>query len=104
MSDRCHNVRDRGVMVHIPGCMGCAAAGHENCTCTVEAKVDRLGALEARVARLEGLMATKVPLGPMPGDRHPQKSWRCKNPRDPAKHECAWRSCGCACHSAKEQS
>ena len=56
---RCFTTRG----VHIPGCMGCAAMGHERCTCankptrieTLERRIDRLeGALETILALLEG--------------------------------------------------
>lgn len=56
MSDRCRNVMDRGVSVHIPGCMGCAASGHENCTCGSKRPpllIRRLEKLERRVKKLE---------------------------------------------------
>ena len=57
--DRCHNVRDPKTteLVHIPGCMGCAAMGHENCTCCSTKPplfIERLEKLERRVRRLEG--------------------------------------------------
>ncbi len=56
---RCRTIKG----VHIPGCMGCAAMGHDRCTCagkpttieTLERRIDRLeGALETILVRLEG--------------------------------------------------
>lgn len=60
--DKCHNVMDRGVRVHIPGCMGCAAFGHHGCTCRDAAPSigERVLRLERRVARLEKLVRQLV--------------------------------------------
>ncbi len=43
----CHTYRG----VHIPGCMGCAAGGHKQCTCP--SPKDRLRDLERRLAEVE---------------------------------------------------
>lgn len=49
--------------VHIPGCIGCAVYGHHRCTCTRKSRdeevanlTDKVQALTARVAFLEGLV------------------------------------------------
>lgn len=55
---RCHDIPDAELgRIHIPGCMGCAVYGHEQCTCPprprrvdLEARVDKL---EARLRVLE---------------------------------------------------
>ncbi len=67
---------------------------------------DRIEALERRVSALEDLVQAAnltrfIPLGPrMSEPRHGQISWACKFPKEPT-HACTWRSCGCACHTAK---
>ena len=67
--DRCHIYSG----VHIPGCMGCAARGHEYCTCPTPGderdRKDvqrRLEALEERVATLEGRQAGLPGVGGTP--------------------------------------
>lgn len=57
-ADLCHNIRDpkSGELVHIPGCMGCAAMGHDRCTCGSKKPlllIQRIERLERRVRRLE---------------------------------------------------
>lgn len=46
---RCHT-KDG---IHIPGCMGCAAAGHSYCTCEPLKRGDTVGLLLKRVVALE---------------------------------------------------
>lgn len=57
---RCHNIMDRGLSIHIPGCDGCAAMGHHRCTCNDKPAKNRLDELEKRVERLERLAKVKT--------------------------------------------
>jgi hypothetical protein len=52
-NQRCYTDRRSGI--HIPGCMGCATRGHENCTCP--GPPPKNPDLEARIARLEKRIA-----------------------------------------------
>lgn len=75
MIDHCHNVRHPKTkeLVHIPGCMGCAAGGHDRCTCKPLSKQDAatlieeihrlretISALNRRCQRAESAALTKV--------------------------------------------
>lgn len=57
VSAACHNIKDGAERVHVPGCMGCAAMGHDWCTCFTPSAQDqrweRFARLEERVERLE---------------------------------------------------
>src|SRR5262245_45198981 len=69
--DTCHNIRDpkSRELIHIPGCMGCAALGHENCTCDSKKPpllIRRLEKLERRVKKLEAMAKARVK-GPVNG-------------------------------------
>jgi len=55
--ERCHN--ENGV--HIPGCMGCAAMGHEHCTCDPAPRIAK-DDLERRLERLENILVNGIPL------------------------------------------
>jgi hypothetical protein len=61
---------------------------------------ERLAALESRVAYLEANRGKPMVFGPIEQPSHGQISLACKYPM--GDHSCTWKSCGCACHKAKD--